>query len=169
MNLSRISCRSSCKVSRRGSLYLVLEVCGKTSTALHVLHDEDVIARYKDHRYFVACDAVTTVDALASLILLVLRVPHLVPNESALLTVLTRAVCALPSTLLLLDNFRSQPWRDLNSRRADVLDLLQKIVTAKARLAWSLPCEEQHHQRALDGHRSTVCLPCHLMRRRRRV
>ena len=47
---------------------------GKTSVALHVLHHQDVVTRYGSHRHFVACDAVTSHNALAELILQVLQV-----------------------------------------------------------------------------------------------
>ena len=84
------------------------------------------ITRYEDHRYFVACDAVTSAESLVTLILQVLQVP-LVPKEN-ILTTLTRALCARPPTLLLLDNFETA-W-DVNSH-GGVLDLLQKIRNAK--------------------------------------
>src|SRR5882762_2859872 len=48
---------------------------GKTSAALHVLHYPDIVTRYRDHRYFVACDAVTSAEALAALVLQIMRVP----------------------------------------------------------------------------------------------
>src|SRR5882757_9661489 len=48
---------------------------GKTSTALHVLHHSDVMTRYGDRRYFVGCDAVSSAEGLASLVLQIIRVP----------------------------------------------------------------------------------------------
>jgi predicted ATPase len=48
---------------------------GKTSTALHVLHHQDIVNRYRDRRYFVGCDAITSAEALAALILQIIRVP----------------------------------------------------------------------------------------------
>ena len=48
---------------------------GKTSTALHVLHHRDVVSRYEDRRHFVGCDAVTSAEDLAALILQIMRVP----------------------------------------------------------------------------------------------
>ena len=99
---------------------------GKTSTALHILHHQDVAARYTSHRYFIGCDAVTSADALVELILQVLQVPQVA--EEAAVTVLHRALLAAPSTLLLLDNFETV-W-NLYSSRARVVDLLQKIANA---------------------------------------
>ena len=42
---------------------------GKTSTGLHIVHHLDVVHRFVHHRYFVACDAITTSDALATTVL----------------------------------------------------------------------------------------------------
>jgi tetratricopeptide (TPR) repeat protein len=99
---------------------------GKTTTALHVLHHPDVAARYGDRRYFIGCDAVTSADGLASLILQIIRVPSAAGEN--ILTALHRALLSAPLTLLLLDNFETV-W-DINSRRGGVVDLLQKVVNA---------------------------------------
>src|SRR6202041_3579398 len=48
---------------------------GKTSTALHILHHKDVVTRYNNCRYFVGCDAVTSAESLALLILQVMQEP----------------------------------------------------------------------------------------------
>jgi tetratricopeptide (TPR) repeat protein len=101
---------------------------GKTSTALHVLHHADILSQYKDQRFFVGCDAITSVDSLTELMLWVLQVP-LTPKEDVV-TVLHRALLVAPPTLLLLDNFETE-W-DVNSSRAGVIDLLQKIGSAKS-------------------------------------
>jgi tetratricopeptide (TPR) repeat protein len=100
---------------------------GKTSTALHILHHQDVVDRYNNHRYFVGCDAATSAESLATLILRIIQSPS-VAGEN-ILTVLHRALLAAPLTLLLLDNFESV-W-DISSGRDLVLDLLQKIGNAR--------------------------------------
>jgi tetratricopeptide (TPR) repeat protein len=100
---------------------------GKTSTALHILHYPEVVSRYDKRRYFVGCDAVTSAESLATLVLQIIQVPS-VAGEN-ILTILHRALLAAPLTLLLLDNFESV-W-DINSRREEVLDLLRKIVNSK--------------------------------------
>jgi hypothetical protein len=100
---------------------------GKTSTALHILHHENVVRRYNNCRYFVGCDAVTSAESLASLILQVMQEP-LVAGEHTL-NILHRVLLAAPFTLLLLDNFETV-W-DSISDRDEVLDLLQKIGNAK--------------------------------------
>jgi predicted ATPase len=100
---------------------------GKTSTALHVLHHGDLVGRYETRRYFVGCDAVTSADTLAALILQTLRVPS--AREENILTVLHQVLLVAPPTLLLLDNFESV-WHS-NHSRAGVRDLLSKIGSAK--------------------------------------
>ncbi|KZP03492.1 hypothetical protein FIBSPDRAFT_941500, partial [Athelia psychrophila] len=97
---------------------------GKTSTALHVIHHEAVVARYKDRIFFVACDAATSADLLASRILQVIGV-SVGPGEN-LLTALHLALKCAPPTLLLLDNFESlyEAEKDHTATR----DLLQKIA-----------------------------------------
>jgi predicted ATPase len=100
---------------------------GKTSTALHILHHGDLVGRYETQRYFVGCDAVTSADTLATLILQTLRVPS--AREENILTVLHQVLLVAPPTLLLLDNFESV-WHS-NHSRAGVCDLLSKIGSAK--------------------------------------
>ncbi|KIM83174.1 hypothetical protein PILCRDRAFT_7143 [Piloderma croceum F 1598] len=48
---------------------------GKTSTALHILHHRDVINRFNCRRYFVGCDAITSAESLATLILQIIQAP----------------------------------------------------------------------------------------------
>ncbi|KZP16429.1 hypothetical protein FIBSPDRAFT_1047516 [Athelia psychrophila] len=101
---------------------------GKTSTALHVIHHEAVVARYRDRIFFVACDAATSADLLASLILQVIGVS--VGAEKNLLSALHVALkCASP-TLLLLDNFESL-WEVEKDHNA-IRDLLQKIANSRS-------------------------------------
>ncbi|KIM76013.1 hypothetical protein PILCRDRAFT_13202 [Piloderma croceum F 1598] len=99
---------------------------GKTSTALHILHHRDVINQFNDHRYFVGCDAVTSAESLATLVLQIIQAPMVVGEN--ILTTLQRALLAAPLTFLLLDNFETV-W-DISSGRDRVLDLLQKIGNA---------------------------------------
>lgn len=100
---------------------------GKTSTALHLIHHELVAERYGHRRYFVACDAVTSAEALAFLILQILEVT-LVDGENPI-TAMYLALTRSPPTLLLLDNFESV-WdaEDADSTRIGIRDLLQKIA-----------------------------------------
>src|ERR1700733_11440173 len=100
---------------------------GKTSTALHILHHQEVVSRYDNRRYFVGCDAVTSAESLATLILQTIQTPIIAGDN--ILTVLHQALLTAPFTLLLLDNFETA-W-DLNSGRDRVVDLLQKIENAK--------------------------------------
>jgi tetratricopeptide (TPR) repeat protein len=114
-------------MNKRESLYWELEGMGKTSTALHIMHHQDIVARYQDRRYFIGCDAATSAESLAALILQVVRTSS--TDGENILTTLHRVLLAAPFTLLLLDNFETV-W-DTISGRDGVLDLLQKIVSVK--------------------------------------
>ena len=96
---------------------------GKTSAGLHIFHHSDVVHRFKHHRYFVACDAITTSDALATAILKVVGA-QVVKGENPDST-LYRVLMTLPSSLVFLDNFET-PW-DSESSKSGVEDILSKI------------------------------------------
>ena len=96
---------------------------GKTSAGLHIFHHPDVVHRFEHHRYFVACDAITTSDALATAILQVIGA-QTVNGENSNST-LYRVLMTLPSSLVFLDNFET-PW-DSESSRSGVEDVLSKI------------------------------------------
>ena len=96
---------------------------GKTSAGLHIFHHPDIVHRFDRHRYFVACDAITTSDALATAILQVIGAQ--VVNGENPNTTLYRVIMTLPPSLFLLDNFET-PW-DPESSRSGVEDILSKI------------------------------------------
>ena len=96
---------------------------GKTSAGLHIFYHPDVVHRFEHHRYFVACDAITTSDALATAILQVIGA-QTVNGENSNST-LYRVLMTLPSSLVFLDNFET-PW-DSESGRSGVEDILSKI------------------------------------------
>ena len=96
---------------------------GKTSAGLHIFHHPDVVHRFEHHRYFVACDAITTSDALATAILQVVGAQ--IVNSENPNTTLYRVLMALPPSLIFLDNFET-PW-DSESSRSGVEDILSKI------------------------------------------
>jgi hypothetical protein len=100
---------------------------GKTSMALHILHHQQVVSQYKNYRYFIGCDVVTSAESLVTLILQIIQAPS-VAGEN-ILTVMHQALLGAPLTLLLLDNFETT-W-DNSSGRDGVLDLLQKIGNPK--------------------------------------
>ncbi|KAJ7906793.1 hypothetical protein B0H13DRAFT_1570868, partial [Mycena leptocephala] len=76
---------------------------GKTSLARVVVHHAEITARYQHHRFFVACDTVTTKVELAALI-----GAHLGFKPGKDLT-------HLPPSLLILDNFETL-WEAVDSR-----------------------------------------------------
>ena len=96
---------------------------GKTSAGLHIFHHPDVIHRFEHHRYFVACDAITTSDALATTIFQ--AVGAKVVNGENPNSTLYRVLMALPPSLIFLDNFET-PW-DAESSKSGVEEILSKI------------------------------------------
>ena len=96
---------------------------GKTSAGLHIFHHPDIVHQFDRHRYFVACDAITTSDALATAILQVIGAQ--VVNGENPNTTLYHVLTTLPPSLFLLDNFET-PW-DPESSRSGVEDILSKI------------------------------------------
>ncbi|KAF7965428.1 hypothetical protein HWV62_43654 [Athelia sp. TMB] len=99
---------------------------GKTSIALHVLHDPQVIKFYSKNIFFVACDGVTTVHALASRILRIMRAPS--PPDTHPVDVLRSFLSVSSQTLLLLDNFESI-W-DLEQEHSAARGLLETVDNA---------------------------------------
>ncbi|KAF7978286.1 hypothetical protein HWV62_1140 [Athelia sp. TMB] len=101
---------------------------GKTSTALHVLHQIDVCKRYGKRTFFVGCDGLTTVDALALRILHIMQAPT--PSNENPVDVLRSVLIGSSHTLLLLDNFESiwDSRRDHEAARG----ILQAIASATA-------------------------------------
>ncbi|KZP20453.1 hypothetical protein FIBSPDRAFT_932292 [Athelia psychrophila] len=97
---------------------------GKTATALHLIRNEAVVARYGDRIFFVACDAATSADLLASRILQTLGVAAAAGEN--LVTAMHLALKAARPTLFVLDNFEST-W-EAEGNHAATRDLLQKIA-----------------------------------------
>ncbi|KAJ6600489.1 hypothetical protein DFH09DRAFT_1070282 [Mycena vulgaris] len=120
---------------------------GKTSLARAVLHHEEVTARYGQHRFFVACDTVSTHLQLASLIG---SYVGLKPARD-----LTQALFHLfasgPPSLLLLDNLETiwepaESHRDLEGFLALLTDIphLALIITMRgaerpSKVRWTHP------------------------------
>ena len=82
-----------------------------------------MVHRFEHYRYFVACDAITTSDTLATVILQVVGVQ--IVNGEDLNTILYRVLITLPPSLIFLDNFET-PWYS-NSSRLGVEDIFSKI------------------------------------------
>ena len=96
---------------------------GKTSAGLHIFYHLDMVHRLEHYRYFVACDAITTSDTLATVILQVVGVQ--IVNGEDINTILYRVLITLPPSLTFLDNFET-PWYS-DSSRLGVEDILSKI------------------------------------------
>ncbi|KAJ7467456.1 hypothetical protein FB451DRAFT_950370, partial [Mycena latifolia] len=86
---------------------------GKTSLARAVLHSPETIAKYEDHRHFVACDAASTSVQLAALIAVHVG---LKPGRNLTQPVL-RHFASSPPSLLILDNLETS-WEPMESRGA---------------------------------------------------
>jgi hypothetical protein len=77
---------------------------GKTNLTLAALHDDTVLARFGDQRWFVRCDATTNATALTARIASVLDLPPASEPLAGVLAKLGLSPCALA-----LDNFET-PW-----------------------------------------------------------
>ena len=101
---------------------------GKTSLVRAVMHDQDISARYDQHRFFVACDSTTTKVELAALI-----GGHLglKPGKD-----ITKAVVQhfskSPPSLLILDNLETI-WEPMDSR--DDIEKFLSLLTEVEHLA----------------------------------
>ncbi|KAJ6482479.1 hypothetical protein C8R45DRAFT_932111 [Mycena sanguinolenta] len=96
---------------------------GKTTLALSVLYDEQVISRY-DSRYFVACDGVTSAELLLTELANVLRLPRDQLDEN--MHDLVLASFRLNTGVICFDNLETA-WDNLEGRRA-VEDLLMEFM-----------------------------------------
>ncbi|KZP05297.1 hypothetical protein FIBSPDRAFT_940539 [Athelia psychrophila] len=99
---------------------------GKTATALHLIQNEAIVARYGDRVFFIACDAATSTNLLASRILQTMGVVAAAGEN--LVTAMYLTLKAAPPTLLVLDNFEST-WEG-EQDHAGTRDLLQKIANS---------------------------------------
>jgi tetratricopeptide (TPR) repeat protein len=96
---------------------------GKTSVALAAMHHPSVKAKYQSRRYFIACDAADTVDALNDLLAERL---HLSPKRAiAHLSSIVKSSGGIPF-LITLDNFET-PWEKLGGRQP-VENLLSELT-----------------------------------------
>ncbi|KAF7978278.1 hypothetical protein HWV62_1124 [Athelia sp. TMB] len=99
---------------------------GKTTLALHLLHDPLLVEMYGTHRFFVGCDGVTSANALALQILQILQASC--PVGGSPIDALSSELDKSP-TLLLLDNFESI-WYAQEDHKI-TRDLLTKIAGIK--------------------------------------
>ncbi|KAJ6596257.1 P-loop containing nucleoside triphosphate hydrolase protein, partial [Mycena vulgaris] len=95
---------------------------GKTCLARAVLHHVEIASRYDQHRFFIACDAVSTKSELAALIGIHLGVK---PDKDLARKILQH-LSSSPASLLILDNLETS-WELLESRR-DIEGLLSLLA-----------------------------------------
>ncbi|KAJ6596307.1 P-loop containing nucleoside triphosphate hydrolase protein, partial [Mycena vulgaris] len=95
---------------------------GKTSLARAVLHHVEIASRYDQHRFFIACDSVSTKSELVALIGIHLGMK---PDKDLTRDIL-RHLSSSPASLLILDNLETS-WELLKSRR-DIEGLLSLLA-----------------------------------------
>ncbi|KAJ7099029.1 hypothetical protein C8R43DRAFT_964197 [Mycena crocata] len=95
---------------------------GKTSLAKAALHHAQILAKFNQHRYFVACDSVSTKAELVSLIGVHLGLKPGKDLTSPIIQFLSRN----PASLLILDNLETV-WDPIESRR-DVEEFLSLLT-----------------------------------------
>ncbi|KAI0028333.1 P-loop containing nucleoside triphosphate hydrolase protein, partial [Vararia minispora EC-137] len=95
---------------------------GKTSVALAVLHSPSIVHQFENQRFFVACDAATSADAL---VLEILRAFGMASESGVSPTTKVLAFLQASSCLLCLDNFET-PW-DADPRAVELF--LAKVTS----------------------------------------
>ncbi|KAJ7480753.1 hypothetical protein FB451DRAFT_977591, partial [Mycena latifolia] len=137
---------------------------GKTSLARAVLHHPEIMARYGQHRFFIACDTTSTTVQLAALI-----GAHVGFKQGHDLTQLVLQHFATnPPSLLILDNLETI-WEPTQSRRdlegflsllTDIADLALMITMRgaerPANVRWTRPFLEPLRVLAQDAARQTL-------------
>src|SRR6202035_4382940 len=96
------------------------------SVALAILHDEKIQQKFKNKRYFVPCEAVTSPNLLLQYILQVLG-RHMSSKDP--LTALHEFLISAGPLLLVLDNFET-PWEESNDQTG-VESILQRITAVE--------------------------------------
>ncbi|KAJ7120696.1 hypothetical protein C8R43DRAFT_900444 [Mycena crocata] len=95
---------------------------GKTSLARAILHASQMTDKFEHHRFFVACESVSTKAGLVSLI-----GTHLELKAGKDLTLpVTQFFASLPACLLILDNLET-PWEPTESR-GDIEEFLSVLT-----------------------------------------
>ncbi|KAJ7599396.1 hypothetical protein C8J56DRAFT_916581 [Mycena floridula] len=119
---------------------------GKSSLALSILYHPDIIDKYKDHRYWIACGSCNSVTDLMAVVAAHFSVEeHGDPNNAILKRLIGNRV------LLVLDNLDT-PWEPLETRskvegflsRLTDLDHLSLIITMRgserpSQVKWTRP------------------------------
>ncbi|TFK36010.1 P-loop containing nucleoside triphosphate hydrolase protein [Crucibulum laeve] len=98
---------------------------GKTTLALSVLHDHNIVDIFGTRRYFISCDAAITTDGLISIIAKYFNLEEKHKQSNAIIHYLNRSK---EPVLIVLDNFET-PWEILNQRSKveDFLALLSNL------------------------------------------
>ncbi|TFK37279.1 hypothetical protein BDQ12DRAFT_724427, partial [Crucibulum laeve] len=92
---------------------------GKTSLALSILHDHNIVDIFDTRRYFISCDAAITTDGLISIVAKYFNVEEKSKQSNAIIRYLNRSK---EPALMVLDNFET-PW-EVPEQRSKVEDFL---------------------------------------------
>ncbi|KZV62636.1 hypothetical protein PENSPDRAFT_657965 [Peniophora sp. CONT] len=122
---------------------------GKTSIALAVLHHPEVEKRYGEARFFMSCEAVSTVDGVLQEFLKMFKLASDAQSRSTPRDILLSHLRVLPPTILCLDNLET-PWdvdpSSVESLLADMASLFHfnLLVTTRGGdrprgVAWTKP------------------------------
>ncbi|KAJ6559948.1 hypothetical protein B0H19DRAFT_1260625 [Mycena capillaripes] len=118
---------------------------GKTSVALAALHSPGVKSQFQNRRFFVSCDAATSVDAL---VLEILKVFGMSSENGIAPTTKALAFLEASSCIICLDNFETS-W-DADPRAASANELekpllppLKPLTLDAALETWESICDEQ--------------------------
>ena len=81
---------------------------GKTSIALAALHSPEIIERFGDKRFFMSCEATTTVDGIVQELLRTFRlVPPDAKNHIPPRDLLSSHMPTIPNGIICLDNLET--------------------------------------------------------------
>ncbi|PFH48489.1 hypothetical protein AMATHDRAFT_5743 [Amanita thiersii Skay4041] len=103
---------------------------GKTTLALSVLHHDDVSYAFGDERFFISCEASTSIDLLIHEIAVAFELDVEDPASKPLEKILKRLQLIQQPCLVVLDNFET-PW-ELSHVRPEVEALLQELTSTGA-------------------------------------
>jgi predicted ATPase len=112
---------------------------GKTSLAKAILHHQEILTRYKEHRFFVTCDSVSTKTELAAHIGAHLGLKSGRDSTQQVIHHFAQG----PPCLLILDNLETV-WEATEARR-DIEDLLSLLTDVEhLALIVSVPTHTWH-------------------------
>jgi len=108
---------------------------GKTSVALAILHDDNVINHFGNGRLFLSCEALSDADSLALALAKLLGIEA----SSDVLTTIVFHLASNPRTLLVLDNLETV-WLVKDVAKVPAVELLLSTLAAVPTLSLIITC-----------------------------